>query len=273
MTVIKGHICPSCAGALSIDLDKQMYVCTYCGITFDYEYFREDNVLQIGSQALKNSEFNSASKAYDYALEKNPHNFEAIKGSLCSDMKWRNIDQIKDVRKLGKLSRVKRDFSKYRDAAADKDKFFFDELSECVSLAEKYDGYLNKVESNDDVISKTKCHIGDMKARLNIKSNYFFFLLTQFTGIICFLILIIRSMSKSDSPIPLWICFGLFGTAFLIDTVKGFKRKRVDKNELYRLEFQNETLQKENAELNEKAESVLREFTEKADRLIEYKAE
>ena len=70
MTVIKGHICPSCAGALSIDIDKQMYICPFCGVTFDYEYFNEDNVLDLGSEALINQEFNSASKAYSYALER-----------------------------------------------------------------------------------------------------------------------------------------------------------------------------------------------------------
>lgn len=273
MTVIIGHICPSCAGALSIDLEKQMYICPYCGISFDYEYFREDNVLKIGSQALKNNEFNSASKAYDYALDKDPHNFEAIKGSLCSDLKWKSFAQVKEIRKLSKLSVIQKDFSHYKDAASDKDKFFFDELRECVALAEEYDGYLTKTENNEDAISKTKCRISDLNARLKIRSNYFYFLLTQFAGVICFFIIMIRGIIKSDSVIPFWICLGLLAVAFIIDFTKGLSRRNVDKNELFSKKSTCETLENENKELGSKADAVLREFTEKTDKLIDYKAE
>ncbi len=62
MTVIKGHICPSCAGALSIDIDKQMYICPFCGVTFDYEYFNEDNVLDLGSDVFSNDRFSGYKK-------------------------------------------------------------------------------------------------------------------------------------------------------------------------------------------------------------------
>ena len=52
MAIIKSHVCNMCGGLLDIDLDRQMYICPFCGVTFDYEYFREDNVLEIANKAL-----------------------------------------------------------------------------------------------------------------------------------------------------------------------------------------------------------------------------
>ena len=47
MAIIKGHICKSCGGPLDIDIDRQLYICPFCGVTYDYDYFREDNVMAI----------------------------------------------------------------------------------------------------------------------------------------------------------------------------------------------------------------------------------
>ena len=47
-----GHICPTCAGQLKIDEERKLYLCPFCGVTFDYEYFREDDVLDRGATNL-----------------------------------------------------------------------------------------------------------------------------------------------------------------------------------------------------------------------------
>ena len=50
-TLVQDHVCPSCGGVLSVDLKRQMYECPFCGVTFDYDYFREEAVLGIAKGA------------------------------------------------------------------------------------------------------------------------------------------------------------------------------------------------------------------------------
>ncbi len=94
MTILKSNLCPTCGGLLDIDLDKQMYVCTFCGVSFDYEYFREDNVKEVASKALLRGEFGSAKDAYDFMLTKDPHDFEALRGLFLCKTGWKNMDQM-----------------------------------------------------------------------------------------------------------------------------------------------------------------------------------
>ena len=91
MTILKSNLCPTCGGLLSIDLDKQMYVCPFCGVSFDYEYFREDNVKEVASKAIGRSEFGSAKDAYDFMLAKDPHDFEALRGLFLCANKWKTM--------------------------------------------------------------------------------------------------------------------------------------------------------------------------------------
>ena len=79
---VKKHSCPTCGGQLTVDIASQMYVCPFCGVNFDYEYFREDDVLARASRALRAKEYKSAGEAYDFMLTKDPHNFEALRGKI-----------------------------------------------------------------------------------------------------------------------------------------------------------------------------------------------
>lgn len=94
MTIVKSNLCPTCGGLLDIDLDKQMYICTFCGVSFDYEYFREDNVKEVASKALTRSEFGSAKDAYDFMLAKDPHDFEALRGLFLCKVGWKDMRQM-----------------------------------------------------------------------------------------------------------------------------------------------------------------------------------
>ena len=103
MKDIKKHICPTCGGNLNVNVERQMYECPYCGGTFDYDYFREENVLGIAAQALTNNEFTSAGSAYDFMLEKEPDNFEALRGKALIEM---DITKIDDIRSLDLYSKI-----------------------------------------------------------------------------------------------------------------------------------------------------------------------
>ena len=103
MKDVNAHICPNCGGKLSVDIGRQMYECPFCGVTFDYDYFREESVLGIASQALMNSEFDSADRAYDFMLEKEPDNFEALRGKALAALK---MTKIEDIRSLDHYSKI-----------------------------------------------------------------------------------------------------------------------------------------------------------------------
>lgn len=84
-----------CGGLLDIDLDRQMYICPFCGVSFDYEYFREDNVKEIANKSLSRCEFGAAKDAFDFILQKDPHDFQALRGLILCRCKWKNLLPIK----------------------------------------------------------------------------------------------------------------------------------------------------------------------------------
>ena len=94
MAILKSNLCPKCGGLLDIDLDKQIYICSYCGVSFDYEYFREDNVKEVAFKAILRGEYGSAKDAYDFMLTKDPHDFESLRGLFLCKNNWPDMRQM-----------------------------------------------------------------------------------------------------------------------------------------------------------------------------------
>lgn len=278
MTVIKGHICPSCAGALSIDIDKQMYICPFCGVTFDYEYFNEDNVLDLGSEALINQEFNSASKAYSYALEKDPHDFEALKGTLCTQFKWRSFGQIKDIKKTNALTPVQRDISALKDTAAEKDKFFFDGVNECIGMADEYAEIIDQMETNENDIRKCDRTAEEFRQKLEDNKNYYdyrFSLLYALYG--SFALVIIFLIVSNFADVSFFYFFlvhmVIIGIVFSRDRFSGYKKKKEDASVIAISAMKKEELANKNTELKKQADALKRDFIKKSKVLVEYKSQ
>ena len=103
MEKINAHICPACAGRLNIDEDRKLYLCPFCGVTFDYEYFREDDVLDRGNINLSDGEFKAAAEAYKFILAKDPHCFEALRGLLFAAA---GIRELKDLMEIGNVTKL-----------------------------------------------------------------------------------------------------------------------------------------------------------------------
>ena len=105
MKDLKEHICPSCGGVLRVDIKKQMYECPFCGVTFDYDYFREDSVLDIAEDAVLKGENHSARKAYEFMLTKEPDNFEALRGVSLISLKMAHTEELRQMDKYSKVDR------------------------------------------------------------------------------------------------------------------------------------------------------------------------
>ena len=137
MAELLKHLCSSCGGALIIDVDAQLYRCPYCGVTYDYEYFREEDVLSKGMRALKEGEFNSAMEAFDFILTKDPHDFLALRGRLLAKAKFTSIKEMNNPStwRNGALGAVRPE--EEAEAAAPEDKEYFDKIVEIFKLGKE----------------------------------------------------------------------------------------------------------------------------------------
>ena len=82
MGQIKNRQCPSCGGSMIGDSEKQIYRCISCGSSYDYDYFREERLHEMGDTYLSRGEVNAAVDAYRLILKKSPHDFRAIRGLM-----------------------------------------------------------------------------------------------------------------------------------------------------------------------------------------------
>jgi ribosomal protein L37AE/L43A len=128
---IKQHQCPSCGGSLRIDRDKQMYHCTFCGSTYDYEYFREDRIHEAGETYLSRGEFMATTEAYELMLKKDPHDFLALRGLMLAAAHLTDMSELEQVDK--DFSYDSRMVSRVIESASEEDKKYFTEFAKIYS--------------------------------------------------------------------------------------------------------------------------------------------
>ena len=124
---IKKHQCPSCGGSLRIDSDKQMYHCTFCGSTYDYEYFREDRIHEAGETYLSRGEFMATTEAYEFMLKKDPHDFLALRGLMLAAAHLTDMSELDQVNK--EFDYDSKIVSQVIENASEEDKKYFNEFA------------------------------------------------------------------------------------------------------------------------------------------------
>ena len=124
---IKQHQCPSCGGSLRIDSDKQMYHCTFCGSTYDYEYFREDRIHVAGETYLSRGEFMATTEAYEFMLKKDPHDFLALRGLMLAAAHLTDMSELDQVNK--EFDYDSKIVSQVIENASEEDKKYFTEFA------------------------------------------------------------------------------------------------------------------------------------------------
>lgn len=138
MAELLKHLCSSCGGPLIIDVDAQLYKCPYCGVTYDYEYFREEDVLSKGMSALRRGEFKSATEAFDFILAKDPHDYLALRGSLLAKARVTGVKELNKADVLLAIPYGKVNAGEEIEAAAEEDKEYFAKLKNIFDLGAEY---------------------------------------------------------------------------------------------------------------------------------------
>ena len=155
---IKQHQCPSCGGSLRIDSDKQMYHCTFCGSTYDYEYFREDRIHEAGETYLSRGEFMATTEAYEFMLKKDPHDFLALRGLMLAAAHLTDMSELDQVD--NEFDYDSKMVSQVIENASEEDKEYFTEFAKVyaekkklVDCSEEIDALLEEKKKINSVIT------------------------------------------------------------------------------------------------------------------------
>ena len=148
MSRIKKHQCPSCGGNLAVDNDKQLYHCSFCGSTYDYEYFREDEMHETGEKYLSRGEFMAAVDAYRFTLTKDPHDFFALRGLMLASARLKDIDElVREKESDEDFSYDPKLVDEALEGASEEDREYFTELAGIYSDKKKLSDCIKEIES------------------------------------------------------------------------------------------------------------------------------
>ena len=193
MGSIKKHQCPSCGGNLIVDNDKQMYHCTFCGSTYDYEYFREDQIQQMFGTFLSRGEFMAAADACKFMLKKDPHDFIALRGLVLAAARLRNMGELARENKSYDFKYDSKLVSEAIEGASEEDREYFTDFEKICSDKKKLSDYSKEVESlmaekrkvNDNItqnnIKIEELYIADQYG-IRRSANYYFIVLWIING-------------------------------------------------------------------------------------------
>ena len=125
MSRIKKHQCPSCGGDLTADNDKQMYRRTLRGSTYDYDYFREEQLHETDGTHLSRKEFGTVVDAYRSLLKTNPHDFSSLRGLMLASAFLKDIDDLVHAGEAKHFSYNSSIVNEVIECASEEDKEYF----------------------------------------------------------------------------------------------------------------------------------------------------
>ena len=143
---IRKHQCPSCGGRLRIDSEKQVYHCTFCGSSYDYEYFWEDQLHDAGETYLSRGEFMATTEAYEFMLKKDPHDFRALRGLMLTAAHITDMNELDKEVVSDQFSYDSQMVNDVIESALDEDKGYFIELARVYSEKKKLVEYTKEIE-------------------------------------------------------------------------------------------------------------------------------
>ena len=128
MSKIKKQQCPSCGGNLIDDSEKQLYRCTSCGSSYDYDYFRDEQLHEMGETYLSRGEVKAAIDAYRLILKQAPHDFYALRGLMLAAAFLKDMDGFAHIGEAKHFSYDPKLVNEVIESASEEDKEYFTEF-------------------------------------------------------------------------------------------------------------------------------------------------
>ena len=140
MDHLRSYTCSKCGGALIVDKDQAIYDCPFCGAKFDVMDFHEEDVLRDGHKALRRMEFHAAEDKFHSILQKDPHDFSALKGLVLCSGKINSDEYIRRVEKLDKCDceQLRETVSFAEESALPENKEYFVQFRKLLALSDEY---------------------------------------------------------------------------------------------------------------------------------------
>ena len=162
MAKLKSYTCSKCAGILTFDSDQEFFDCPFCGNKYDIVDFHAGEVLDQARSLLEQKSFDAAKEKFGLVLDNDPHNFDALLGSVLCVLRLSSADELEDSSNLqGRdLTKAKKVLTNAkRSSVGDKAVYF----GKFISAIESYEKTVRLEKEKEAFLS------GDTKEELNEK--------------------------------------------------------------------------------------------------------
>ena len=99
MAGLKSYTCSKCGGTLVLDQEKKLYLCSHCGVAYDYSLFF-GNPMQKAVELLKYGEFEEADQRFGHILLSERRSMDALRGRVLCAGRWKTFANIRLTQEL-----------------------------------------------------------------------------------------------------------------------------------------------------------------------------
>lgn len=195
---LKEYVCPSCGAVLNVDKTLKIYRCQFCGVSYDYNYFMSDDVLDRAYSYLHNKEYKAAKEAFEFILQKEPNNALAYRGLLLVHAQISDTKYLRDKRVIQnlKFKEMEEVVSQALENVGEEDIAFFEDFRELLETTKEYKNAKELQDTKEDLF-ESKDQKADLLYRKasNAKSNARFKFIFKTFGVM-FLLFIILGIAE-----------------------------------------------------------------------------
>ncbi|MBO4416279.1 MAG: hypothetical protein J5824_09920 [Lachnospiraceae bacterium] len=188
MSLLKSYTCSKCAGVLMFDADQEFFDCPFCGNRFDQVDFHIDEIITQAEESLKEEAFSSAKEKFNSILDKDPSNFEALKGLILCEIKASSLESLEspEVFDPVAIASLKNLIARVKRQASPEDSGFFNQLITLIDLSEKLKMYQNSIDAlySDSTRANVNKSFSEKRSR-KAEENRFNYLGIPVTIIVC----------------------------------------------------------------------------------------
>ena len=162
MAKLKSYTCSKCAGILTFDSDQEFFDCPFCGNKYDIVDFHAGEVLDQARALLAQKSFDAAKEKFDLVLDNDPHDFDALLGSVLCMLKLSSVEDLDDRANLDNrdLAQAKKVLTKAKRISAGEKADYF---ARFISAIENHEKLVKLEREKQELLS------GNTKEELNDK--------------------------------------------------------------------------------------------------------